>query len=398
MFDNNAPDHINEKFRDLKGARDADAMLDPTLPVSFQRRGGRDAGPCRCFSEQHSLESMPTALAPTVADDSTLPLFAVPADIRQWGARVRLADRSAVKATLMLIETVALYATFIVVGELIGTWWGWIPAWAGLVMCMMRLDAVHHEAVHRSLFEQRWPNDVIAGVSGAMEGLHGPTYRCFHLSHHALTRRDQEMTDPEGFYDEMLTRPFSIGPLRVRARAVYVIGLFIGGVSFALQLIGGAVATFVGRPPAYIRAASLERHVRRWGWFPFVLWASVSSAAVLTGHGVELVLWWLVPMLLFLCGPYTFFALPEHYAAPHNNPMVTATGSVRSTPFYQWLTLDGNFHLAHHVFPTASWWRLADADAQLRNVTTLRYRGYVAFHRMIWHDLASPASGSKDES
>ena len=332
---------------------------------------------------------MPTELAPTVAEDSTLPLFAVPADVRQWGLRVRLSDRSTVRATLMLIETALLYAAFVVVGESISPWWGWILAWVGLVMCMMRLDAVHHEAVHRSLFVRRWPNDVIAGITGALEGLHGPTYRCFHLSHHALTRRDHDLSDPEGFYDELLTRPFSIGPLRVRARTVYVIGLFIGGVSFALQLIAGAVATFVGRPPAYIRAASLERHVRRWGWFPFALWASATAAAVLTGHGVDLVLWWLVPMALFLCGPYTFFALPEHYAAPHNKPMVAATGSVRSTPFYQWLTLDGNFHLAHHIFPTASWWRLADADAQLRNVTTLRYPGYVAFHRMIWRDLAA---------
>ena len=295
-----------------------------------------------------------------------------------------------VRATLMLIETALLYAAFIVIGESIGTLVGLDIAWVGLVMCMMRIDAVHHEAVHRSLFVRRWPNDVIAGITGAMEGFHGPTYRCFHLSHHALTRRDHELSDPEGFYDELLTRPFSIGPLRVRARTVYVIGLFIGGVSFALQLIGGAIATFVGRPPAYVRAASLERHVRRWGWLP-VRTLGIGHRGSGADRDTESIslLWWLVPMLLFLCGPYTFFALPEHYAAPHNKPMVAATGSVRSTPFYRWLTLDGNFHLAHHVFPTASWWRLADADAQLRNVTTLRYRGYVAFHRMIWHDLAA---------
>ena len=75
----------------------------------------------------------------------------------------------------------------------------------------------------------------------------------------------------------MLTRPFRIGPLRVRARAVYVIGLIIGGISFALQLIAGTFATLIGRPPAYVGAASLERHVRRWGWLPFALWGSVAA-------------------------------------------------------------------------------------------------------------------------
>jgi fatty acid desaturase len=250
--------------------------------------------------------------------------------------------------------------------------------------------------VHRSLFERRWSNDLIAGIAGAVEGLHGPTYRCFHLTHHALTRRDHEPCDPEAFYDEVLTRPHRIGPLSVQARAVYVIGLIIGGLSFALQLIAGTVATLIGRPPAYVGAASLERHVRRWGWLPFALWGSVALAAVATGHGTELVLWWLVPMVLFLCGPYMFFALPEHYDAPHNNPMVAATGSVRSIPLYRWLTLDGNFHLAHHVFPTASWWRLVDADAQLRSVTTLRYRGYISFHREVWRDLGASSSSDSE--
>ncbi len=111
--------------------------------------------------------------------------------------------------SLMLVETAVLYATFIVIGQTIDRWWGWVIAWVGLVMCMMRIDAAHHEAVHRSLYVRRWPNDVIASLTGAFEGFHGPTYRCFHLAHHALTRRDNGQTDPEAFYDELLTRPFS---------------------------------------------------------------------------------------------------------------------------------------------------------------------------------------------
>ena len=85
---------------------------------------------------------MPTELAPSVAEDSTLPQFAVPADVRQWGARVRLADRNAIRATAMLVETILLYGAFIVLGQSIDRWWGWVVAWIGLVMCMMRIDAV----------------------------------------------------------------------------------------------------------------------------------------------------------------------------------------------------------------------------------------------------------------
>src|SRR4029079_6117213 len=330
---------------------------------------------------------MPTELAPTVADDSTLPRFAVPSEVRQWGARVHVAQRSATRVALMLSETVLLYAAFIAVGETIDRWYAWVVAWIGLVMCMMRVDAVHHEAVHRSLFVRRWANDVVAGLSGAIEGLHGPTYRCFHLTHHALTRQDHDVSDPEAFYDEVLTRPLVVGSLRVRARAVYVIGVAIGGVSFAVQLVTGTLMTFLGRPPSYVGAASLGRHVRRWGVLPFALWGSVSAVAIVTGHAGELLKWWVVRMLLFLCGPYTCFALPEHYAAPHNKPMMTSTGSVRTTALYRWVTLDGNYHMAHHIFPNAALWRLADADAQLRHASTLRYPGYISFHRGVWRDL-----------
>ena len=118
----------------------------------------------------------------------------------------------------MLVETAALYVAFVVLGESIGRLWGWVLAWIGLVMCMMRIDAIHHEAIHRSLYTRRWLNDGIASVTGAMEGFHGPTYRCFHLTHHALTRRDHGQSDPEDFYDEVLTRPYSVGPVQIGAR------------------------------------------------------------------------------------------------------------------------------------------------------------------------------------
>ncbi|HEY7627456.1 MAG TPA: fatty acid desaturase [Ilumatobacteraceae bacterium] len=341
---------------------------------------------------------MRTELADTVATDTTLPRFVVPAEIRQWGARMRLAERSTPRAVAMLLETIALYAGCVLFGEAVDTFWGWVVAWIGLTMCMMRIDAVHHEAIHRSLFRRRWPNDVVASISGAVEGFHGPTYRCFHLTHHALTRRDADPTDPEGFYDEVLTQPHRLGPLHITARGALVGGVLIGGVTFVVQLTVNAVATLMGRPPAYVRAASLERHVRRWGALAFLLWVGVVAIAVISGRSDELLRWWVVPMLWFLCGPYTFFALPEHCAAPHNNPMVTSTGTVRSNALYRWLTLDGNYHLAHHVFPTASWWRLDEADAKLRNLTGLRYSGYLAFYRALWRRLGAGTSTASDSA
>jgi fatty acid desaturase len=336
---------------------------------------------------------MSVELAPSVADDSTLPRFAVPSSIRQWGAREKVAERNANRANRMLLGTLVGYAALIAVGEYVDHFAVWLLVWVGLVAGMMRIDAIHHEAVHRSLYNNRFANDVVASVTGALEGFHAAQYRCFHLAHHSLTRRDGDPSDPEAFYDEVLTRPATVGPLRVPARVVYVLGNLLGGLPFALQLIVSAVSTMVGRPPAYVRAASLERHVRRWGWVPFALWALAIGGSIGLGHGAELVRWWVVPMVAFLCGPYTFFAVPEHYRAQRGGQMVSSTGSVRSNAIYRWVTLDGNFHLAHHVFPTASWWRLRDADAQLASEcpSELRYSGYLTFHRQVWRDMSRSA-------
>ena len=362
-------------------------MLDPTLPVGFQRRGGRDAGPCHCFSEQHSLDAMPTELAPTVADDSTLPLFAVPADIRQWGVRVRVADRSAVRATLMLIETAVLYAAFIVIGESIGTL-------VGLDIGLGRARHVHD--AHRCGASRGCPSQPVRATLAERR------HRRDHRRDRRVPWSDVPVLPPLAPRPHP-ARPRAVRPRGVlrrtvdpavldrsacasRARTVYVIGLFIGGVSFA-RATHRRRDRHLRRSTARLRRCGVARASR----------ATLGMVPVRTvgiGHRGS------------ACSPGTWSRsrccggwcrcccscavrtrssrCPSTTPRRTTIPMVTATGSVRSTPFYRWLTLDGNFHLAHHVFPTASWWRLADADAQLRNVTTLRYRGYVAFHRDVW--------------
>lgn len=329
------------------------------------------------------------ALSPSVADDTTLPRFAIPQEARKWGANNKIAERQAGRATRMLAATIAWYAGLVLFGEAIDTWWGWTISWLGLVAVMMRIDAIHHEGVHRSLFHSRLGNDLVASVTGALEGFHAPIYRCFHLGHHALTRKSGDPSDPEDFYDVMITSPMRVGPITLPSRASYIAGNLLGGITFAVQLSLDAVKTMAGRAPGYVRTASLDRYVRRWGLLPFALWAAAVGGSIVTGHTGELLRWWVVPMVLFLAWPYTFFALSEHYGAEADGQMIVSTGSVETNALYRWITLDGNYHLAHHVFPNASWWWLRAADAELQTDRTLHHRGYLAFHRQVWADMSS---------
>ena len=340
-------------------------------------------------SGQSDAPGSTTVLASAVAEEATLPRFGVPAEVRDWGMEHRISERDPARAVRMLLVTAIWYLAFVVGGELLSSWWGWALVWTGLVGCMMRLDGIHHEGAHRSLFESRWANDLVASVSGAMEGFHAPAYRCFHMTHHAVTRSTGDPSDPEDFWDQTITRPARFGPVTIPARVMYVGGILVGGPVFAIQLFAGAISTLVNRPPDYVRSASLQRHVRRWGLLPFVIWGLAITLAITMDHVGELLRWWLIPMAIFLVVPYTFLVVSEHYGAPRDGQMITSTGSVESNRLYRWIVLDGNYHLAHHVFPNASWWWLADADEVLRDRTPLTYSGYLRFHAMVWREMGS---------
>lgn len=348
--------------------------------------------PCGPGGGEHMTSDPNTdhlVLAPSVADDTTLPRFAVDPEARAWAKQHQIAQRRPGRASIMLTSTFLWYAGLVALGEVIGTWWGWAVSWLGLVAVMMRIDAIHHEGVHRSLFHSRVGNDVVASVTGALEGFHAPIYRCFHLGHHALTRKSGEPSDPEDFYDVMITNPMKVGPITLPSKVSYFAGNLLGGLTFAVQQAIDAVMTMIGRPPDYVRTASLDRYVRRWGLLPFVLWSAAIGGSIATGHGPELLRWWVIPMVLFLAWPYTFFALSEHYGADADGLMVNSTGSVETNALYRWITLDGNYHLAHHVFPNASWWWLRAADDQLQTDDTLHHTGYLAFHRQVWTDMSA---------
>lgn len=326
--------------------------------------------------------------ADPVADDSALPRFAVPRAVRDWGRQHNITAPAPRRAAAMLAQTALWYAASVAFAELVGTWWAWVVAWISLVGCMIRIDTIHHESVHRSLFRRRAANDLVGCVAGALEGMHAPAYRCYHLAHHAYTRQDHEPHDPERLYDIDVTHPMRLGPITVPAPVVYAAGMLSGGVVLAAELLAGGLSTMLGRPRSYVRAAALERQVRRWGLLPIALWTTATVTAVATGHVEELLRWWLVPMALYLVGPYMFLTLSDHYGAPANGPMIYSTGTVESNALCRWILLEGNHHLAHHVFPNASWWWLKAATEVIEDDRSIRYSGYLSFHRQVWRDMA----------
>ena len=296
----------------------------------------------------------------------------------------------------MLVVTGLIYVGLVVMGQSIDRWWGWVIAWIGLTMCMLRIDAVHHEAIHRSLYVHRFPNDLIGCFTGAIEGFHGPTYRCFHLAHHALTRRDDSLADPEGFYDEtadppaLVRSPASRGSEHIGRRRVD-----------RRSVVRLATRRRARSPPARPAACVCRRRLTG------TPRATLGPRAVRSCGRVPLLQQSLTGHTTICCAGGSCRCSCSCAARTRSSPCRSTTPRRTTTrwsprpvpcdptPFYRWLTLDGNFHLAHHVFPNV----LVVATQGCRCGTApcyqLRYRGYVAFHRIAWNNLApSTASDS----
>ena len=172
-----------------------------------------------------------------------------------------------------------------------------------------------------------------------------------------------------------------------------------GGPVFALTMVVATVRCLLGAPPAWVAGPTLARSIRRWGAASGALAVAVIVASVASGRGADLMLWWLGPVTLFLLGPFTWMTMFEHRGAARDVSILESSGTVTSNAVFRRVLLNGNYHLAHHVLPTASWWNLGAVDAEVlrwrqqqpdaaeKPTANLRHSGFVDFHRRLWADL-----------
>ena len=197
-----------------------------------------------------------------------------------------------------------------------------------------------HDASHRSIARGRWINELIGWLCGLPILAPFSGFRYIHYAHHAHTNdRDR---DPDMWSSKARTR----------------LGIVLRWTVMDLHYLARYATELRTRPRAEA-AAGLAGVAAMW-----TSWAVL----IATGHGVALVIAWLVPARIAILTLSIVFDWIPHYP----RATTAAQDPYRATNVYEhrWLTaplLAQNYHLIHHLYPGVPFYRYGRVYWEMRD-------------------------------
>ena len=229
-----------------------------------------------------------------------------------------------------------------------------------------------HETIHRTVFETRWLNDLVAHFCGFVLCIQADWFRYFHFAHHRHTQ------DPENDPELMTEKPKTIGQY-----VWHVTGLPTWASSVKTLLkhaFVGCDDVFV--PPAGRRQVVIEA---RLVLSAYVLVATASFAA-----GSLMLVWlWIVPVLLgqpFL----RLYLLAEHGRCAFVANMLENSRTTFTNALMRRLAWNMPYHCEHHSYPTVPFHQLPALHAHLKAHLLVTDKGYGRFNRDYVQSLSQP--------
>ncbi|SEQ85772.1 Fatty acid desaturase [Solimonas aquatica] len=213
---------------------------------------------------------------------------------------------------------------------------GRIPLWAGTILnglSIYFLFSVVHDSSHGAISRNKWLNEAFGHIGMLFFGPLAPfnLARWIHMQHHRFTNDHVKDPDAFGHKIDLLT------PLRWLNFDYFY-------TRFFLEQAGPMRQKFMGRLIVQIL---------------FVL--AVASACTYAGHGLEMLMLWLLPtrissalfVAVFICMPHAPFkatSQQDEYQASN----IRAGWEWLLTPLMAYQ----NYHLVHHLYPTAPFYRM----------------------------------------
>ena len=250
-----------------------------------------------------------------------------------------------------------------------GPWWQWVPAALLQGFTIFNFTVLLHEVVHHSVFERRSGSSerVLGWLYALPSGISASQFTRWHLDHHQ--ELGSATDDPKRFhlspkrnarwYKALYMTPalfFIYFRAAARENATYpkelqgrIRGERLAAIGFHLAILGGLVAlgVAIGDP-----------------------WLGVRVHAI--------------PVFLVFPIAFTLNRIGQHYWVDPSRPEQWST-LVRSSPFWNFLFLNSNFHLEHHYFPGVPLYRLDELHELLQPF--YRDHGMKAhgYGELLWH-------------
>jgi fatty acid desaturase/nitrite reductase/ring-hydroxylating ferredoxin subunit len=234
----------------------------------------------------------------------------------------------------------------------LGSWWA-IPAFVVYgALYGGSADSRWHECGHGTAFKSRWANDAVYYMASFML-LREPTlWRWSHVRHHSdtiIVGRDPEIVFPR--------------PPKLHLMLANLLHIFSG-----TAMVKRMVIHAFGRVDADARDFVPEHEVRR------VVWEARAFVAILGGTAVWALASWSIVPLLFIGLPsfygvwlVVFFGATQHAGLREDvTDHRLNTRTVYMNPVFQFLYLNMNYHVEHHMFPAVPYHQLPALHAEIK--------------------------------
>lgn len=219
--------------------------------------------------------------------------------------------------------------------------WLWLPL-AGFLGALW--GSVQHELIHGHPTRRRALNDAL-GTPPIWLWLPYARYRQSHLTHHRDERLTDPLDDPESRYwtPEAWARLHPVAQALARAQGTLAGRLAIGPFWVVWRFWRGEMAALRRGNPAAARI-----------WARHALWVAMLLGFALGVAGMPL--WQYLAGFVWLGTAAALIrSFAEHRA---HEEAAKRTAIVENSPFFGFLFLNNNLHVAHHLWPAVAWYRL----------------------------------------
>ncbi len=252
-----------------------------------------------------------------------------------------------------------------------GPAWLWAPAAVLQGFTVFNFTVLLHDVVHHAVFARSRPlADRVLGLAYALpSGISASQFTRWHLDHHQ--ELGSRTDDPKRFH------------LSPKRNARWLKALYMTPALFFIYFRAARreTATY---PPALQRTIARERLAAM--LLHFGVLGGLTALGFATGDPWLGVRVHAVPVFLVFPIAFTLNRIGQHYWVDPARPELWST-LVRSSPFWNWLFLNSNFHLEHHYYPAVPLYRLRRLHLLLQPF--FRDRGMRAhgYGELLWHWL-----------
>lgn len=276
----------------------------------------------------------------------------------------RLTQRSAWRATGAVLQDIVVIAAAL---WLALRFWP-NPLVAGLAVLVIgtrqhALFVIAHDAAHYLLYRDRNVNDLVGRACATVQGLSMCTYRVIHRLHHNNLYGE---LDP----DTALHGGYPRGKAYLVRKLLKDLAGLTAWKTYA-YFLGGAPAlntsTNVAIRPLDDTSEKLRREARADRNFVIVFHVAALAAAAWTGHLVQYLVLWILPLVTVVQAILRLRAIAEHGATTDFSSPLTAARTNLGPAWLQWLVFPHhvNYHIEHHLYASVPHYHLPELHREM---------------------------------